>query len=251
MQKRVNTAVILAAGRGSRFGNRTETMPKGFVKVGKIPIIERSIGILKMHRIEHIILGCGHQKQYYEGIQKKYGLTIYCNDDYSTTESLHTLVLSKPHVSNDFLLLESDLLYEQSAIEKILEDHNPNVILSSGFTNSRDEVYVLADDKMHLTALTKAVSAKSSAKAEFVGISKLSLPFFNKLVALHSSASQYQTAYYEDGIVEVSKQNPVFVKKCDDLAWCEIDDETHLERAINHIFPKIQKAESLYRTPQA
>ena len=33
------TAVIMAAGLGSRFGSMTETMPKGFIEIDGMPII--------------------------------------------------------------------------------------------------------------------------------------------------------------------------------------------------------------------
>lgn len=228
---------------GTRFGNRTKEMPKGFVSVGGIPIIERSIAILKEHGIENIILGCGHQKQFYENLARKYDFTIYVNHDYKSTESLHTLVLADPYIKGDTLLLESDLLYERSAIEKIMSSTDPNVILASGFTNSRDEVYILADSQMNLVALTKDVSARTTATAELVGISKLSYSFFKQLVALHNSENRFLQEKYEDGIVAISKQNPVRIEKYENLIWCEMDDEIHLHRAIHDIFPKIQKVD--------
>jgi 2-aminoethylphosphonate-pyruvate transaminase len=44
---------------------------------------------------------------------------------------------------------------------------------------------------------------------------------------------------YEDAMVGVAKQAPIFIKVVDDLAWCEIDDENHLQRALTLIYPKI------------
>ena len=39
----VKTAVIMAAGLGTRFGEYTETIPKGFVKCGDISMVERFV----------------------------------------------------------------------------------------------------------------------------------------------------------------------------------------------------------------
>ena len=55
----VKTAVIMAAGMGTRFGNRTELIPKGFVPAGGIPMVIRSIDTLKACGIERIIIGTG------------------------------------------------------------------------------------------------------------------------------------------------------------------------------------------------
>jgi len=44
---------------------------------------------------------------------------------------------------------------------------------------------------------------------------------------------------YEDALVGASIEHDIFIKVVDDLAWCEIDDENHLQRALNLVYPKI------------
>ena len=58
----VKTAVIMAAGMGTRFGDRTELIPKGLIPVGGIPMVVRSIETLKSCGIERIIIGTGYHK---------------------------------------------------------------------------------------------------------------------------------------------------------------------------------------------
>ena len=36
------------------------------------------------------------------------------------------------------------------------------------------------------------------------------------------------------------KIDPFFVKKIENLVWCEIDDERHMQYAIEKIIPKIK-----------
>mgnify|MGYP002923569749 CR=1 len=55
----IRTAMIMAAGMGTRFGQYTELIPKGFVKVGGIPMIVRSIDTLLSCGIERIVIGTG------------------------------------------------------------------------------------------------------------------------------------------------------------------------------------------------
>ena len=55
----LKTAVIMAAGLGSRFGSMTEMMPKGFVEVGGQAMVIRSIETLLDCGIERIIIGTG------------------------------------------------------------------------------------------------------------------------------------------------------------------------------------------------
>ena len=42
----VKTAVIMAAGMGTRFGKYTETIPKGFIECGDLSMVERRIRTL-------------------------------------------------------------------------------------------------------------------------------------------------------------------------------------------------------------
>ena len=50
----IDTAVIMAAGLGSRFGRMTETMPKGFIPVGGKAMVLRSIETLLALSLIHI-----------------------------------------------------------------------------------------------------------------------------------------------------------------------------------------------------
>ncbi|SMD37767.1 Choline kinase [Reichenbachiella faecimaris] len=231
----IKTAVILAAGRGTRLGDRTKEMPKGFLEVGGETLIERSIRLLKANGIEKIVVGVGHKGTAYEDIQEQYGLTIFYNDEYSTTESMYTLVCAAPHVSDDFLLLESDLLYDNSALETILNSEESNVILGSGFTDSGDEVYLHAFESGDFRYLSQDGNDKINAYAELVGICKLSQDFYKKMIALPT----IKKMKYEYGFNVLSPQEDIFVEKQSDLVWCEIDDEDHLKRALTLVLPKL------------
>ena len=50
----------MAGGLGSRFGGRTESMPKGFIEIDGMAMVERSVRKLLDAGIEQIIIGTGH-----------------------------------------------------------------------------------------------------------------------------------------------------------------------------------------------
>ena len=68
----IKTAVIMAAGLGTRFGSRTESIPKGFVPFKGEPMVVRSIQSLIASGIERIIIGTGYRKEAYEALSTVY-----------------------------------------------------------------------------------------------------------------------------------------------------------------------------------
>ena len=67
----IKQAVIMAGGLGSRFGNRTQAMPKGFIEIDGIAMVERSVQKLIAAGIEEIIIGTGHCSEFYDELAKK------------------------------------------------------------------------------------------------------------------------------------------------------------------------------------
>lgn len=239
-------AAILAAGIGSRLKELTNNKPKGFLAIGKMPIIEESIKKLISYGIEKILIGTGHLSKEYEKLAKKYS-QIMCikNNDFRETGSMYTLCNLKDKIDNDFLLLESDLIYERRGIGILMEDSHRDVILGSGETNSGDEVFVAVDEHKNLVNMSKKRDELYSVYAELVGITKISLDTYRKMCKFaEDNFKDNKKLDYEYALVGISKGTNIFVKKIEDYAWCEIDDENHLKRAIEKIYPKIKDAES-------
>ena len=68
----IKQAVILAGGMGTRLKDITKEMPKGFLVIDEIPIVEQSIQKLIASGIEEIIIGTGHCNEWYDDLAKKY-----------------------------------------------------------------------------------------------------------------------------------------------------------------------------------
>lgn len=243
----INTAVILAAGRGRRLGARTTDKPKGFLVIDDRPIVEHSVRKLLTAGIEKIIIGTGYLSAMYETFAAQYPqIKCVTNPNYATTGSLSTLHHVRDAVCDDFLLLESDLLYEQCALRTLLEHPMADVMLASQFTRSGDEVFLEADAHQRLVNLSKNKGNLRVVSAEMAGITKLSHSTFQTLCQYAKEAVMQNPALdYEHALVELTKTTPIYVHRMENLAWCEIDDETHLDRAINEISPMIRAREGI------
>ncbi len=238
MTQTIETAVILAAGRGTRLQPYTFEIPKGFMQVGEEKLIERSIRILKENGIKNIVIGTGHLHEHYEKFAEEKELTTFLNPDFATTGSFHTLILGSDLIKEDFLLLESDLLYHSNAIRSLMENEQKDIILCSGFTKSNDEVYVKVQND-RLVSLSKKKEELSSFEGELVGIWKISFNLLEKLKNHHLKSRNARKKDYEIAIAQLSENHKVSVLKLDGLVWCEIDNQEHLARAKEQILPKL------------
>ncbi len=241
-------AVIMAGGLGSRLGAQTKDMPKGFLEIGGTPMVEQSVQKLIAAGIEEIIIGTGHCREYYEELAKKYPcITLAHNANYKDTGSMGTLTVCSPYVEGDFLLLESDLLYDSIGLNVLINDARRDLILSSGKTGSGDEVYLQVDENCNLVKHSKNRKELDSVYSELVGITKLTKETLDLMVKyMNDHKSDIPKMEYEVAMTGVSSGgHPIGVRKVEYYTWCEIDDANHLKRALDIIYPHIVENESL------
>ncbi len=240
-------AVILAAGQGQRIREH-HTKPKGFIEIAGKPIIVRSLEILRDYGIKKIVLIIGYACDYYEELSKKTGYfeTVF-NPHYARYNSHYSLYQSKDWVTDDILLLESDIIYEPRAIAALLGAPEKDAILVSGKTNSGDEVYVEVHDE-HLVNMSKRreLLNQSHLIGEFVGITKLSYATYQKLIALSEQDEPLlkHGCYDEQGFVALTHVCPIACVKIEDLLWSEIDqlDQWHHAKNIHEQMLKKERA---------
>jgi 2-aminoethylphosphonate-pyruvate transaminase len=238
----------MAGGLGSRLKNKTTLMPKGFIEVGGSPIVERSVQKLFAAGIEEVIIGTGHCAEWYERLAAKYPcITLVHNDRYAQTGSMGTLACCAPLVGGDFLLLESDLIYDAAGLGVLINETHEDVILASGPTASGDEVWLEADAEGFLRRHSKNRALIPAPAGELVGITRLRKATLTAMVSyLNAHRADEPTMEYEAALSAVSSSGTggIFIRKLEDYLWREIDDDTHLAMA-KLLYPRIQEAESL------
>ena len=245
--RQVRTAVILAAGMGTRLGKQGKFRPKGFLQLGKQTIIEESVARLKRAGIKRIIVATGHCREAYDELADASGglISTVFNDRYMDSGSMYSLYCIKHEIDDDFLLLESDLIYEQRALAATLSYPKENCMLLSGFTSSNDEVFVKLDQD-RLVNMSKDRESLGDVSGELVGITRISTTLFSQMLENAETAFEDSLLYdYEtDCLVASGRHCPVYCHIERDLAWAEIDDAAHFERARSSVYPAILKRDS-------
>jgi len=241
-------AVILAAGMGVRLRPMTENLPKGLIAINGKTLLEYSLDNLLTYGIKEVIVVTGYLENMirkeiggsYKGIQIEY----VCNALFEQTGSMYSLSQLKNIITEDILLLESDLLYEKRAVGYLLESKLQDVILMSDLLNNGDDVFICANENNQVVNLGKKIPEEQLSKIRgcLVGISKLSLGFLKEL--FQKAECDYQRGkidlHYEECMFETSKESfPLFALHCPDLVWTEIDNERDLRLAREYVFPKL------------
>ena len=237
----VTTAVIMAAGLGSRFGKMTETMPKGFIEVGGQSMVIRSIETLIACGMKRIIIGTGYKKEAFEALKAKYP-QIECvfSPRYAETNSMYTLWNCREAIGDDdFILLESDIIYSKNAITELQENEYPDIMLITPVTKFQDQYYVEYDEHGTLTRCSTNQD-EIKAKGELVGIHKLSSAFYHQLCAEYEKiVTDKPKLGYEYQLLWMSQHlSPVYVHNSSDVKWYEIDDEDDLKYAEENVIIK-------------
>lgn len=238
----MKTAVILAAGMGTRLREVHTDMPKGFVELDGQPIIEASIMRLERAGINDVVIVTGYAAEYYHKLVLRHdGLVrVVHNPEYAESGSMYSLFCARDVIDDDFLLLESDLIYESRALDALMGGDAPDAVLLSGPTQAGDEVYVEAPDGL-LVNMSKERTVLGSVAGELVGISKISRALFAlmKHIARGAFESSLYYDYETDCLVEAARSWDIACPVVADLVWAEIDDPEHLRRARETILPKL------------
>jgi len=120
----VRSAVLLAAGRGSRLGAHTDDRPKCLVEVAGRSMLERMLGELVALGVQRLLLVVGFREELLRArLGSQWGpLTVEYlpNPDWARTNNIVSLALAAPRLDEDFLLLESDVLLAPGLLPGLL-----------------------------------------------------------------------------------------------------------------------------------
>lgn len=122
--ERVHTALLLAAGTGSRLAPLTDMKPKCLVPVNEISILERLIHSLHVHNFKRLVVVVGHQADCIRNfLGTRAGgmeITYVTSPLYKTTNNIYSLWLARKVIDEPFLLIESDLVFDPEMLKNML-----------------------------------------------------------------------------------------------------------------------------------
>jgi choline kinase len=122
--RRVTTALLLAAGTGSRLYPLTKSVPKCLTMVNGTSILERLVDCLKQQGFKRLVVVTGyleHRIREFLGTQAGSMTVEYIFSPlYETTNNIYSLWMAREHIHEPFLLVESDLVFDESLLDDML-----------------------------------------------------------------------------------------------------------------------------------
>ena len=242
--------MILAAGMGRRLKELTHDNTKCMVKVNGVTLIERLLGQLEKHEFSRIVIVVGYEGQklidYIGTLNIKTPVVYVNNPIYNKTNNIYSLSLAKDYLCDeDTLLFESDLIFEDSVIDALLDDPRPSLALVDKYESWMDGTCVTLNEHDEIKLFIPGKHFNFNRIDEYyktVNIYKFDkefsrthyVPFLDAYCAALGNNEYYEQVLR---IVAMLDDPGIQAKRLNGEKWYEIDDIQDLDIATSMFSP--------------
>lgn len=237
-------AIILAAGMGKRLKELTSEATKCMVKVNGVAMIDRMMGALDKLGLSRIVVVVGYEGQklmdYIDALGISTPVEYVNNTVYDKTNNIYSLYLAKDYlVQEDTLLLESDLVFEEAVLQKLIRNPYPSLVLVDKFESWMDGTVVTLDEHDNIQSFVAKREFDFNRIDEYyktVNIYKFSKEFsqlyYVPFLEIYCKALG-TNEYYEQVLKVITFLEDPHIKavKLTGEKWYEIDDVQDLDIA--------------------
>ncbi|MBR5729549.1 MAG: phosphocholine cytidylyltransferase family protein [Prevotella sp.] len=176
--------VILAAGMAKRLRPLTDERPKCLLTVGQRTLLQRTVDGILAAGISELVVVTGYRAQMIRDFLTSHypDLTIHFidNPDYAHNNNIFSLWLTRPYTEgHDFLLLDSDILFDPEIIPAVLSAEGSALALNR-HELGEEEIKVIVDEQNRVVEISKVCSIEQ-AIGESVGIEKMEAAYSKAL----------------------------------------------------------------------
>lgn len=231
-------AIILAAGMGKRLGDLTRENTKCMVSVCGKTLIKRMLDQIAAYKFKQIVIVIGYfgdkLKTFIGNNYKEIPVTYVENPIYQTTNNIYSLYLARDYLlSDDTILFESDLIFEDKILSELINNPYPNLSVVAKYENWMDGTVVTIDNENNILSFIPKRNFDFSSSHNYyktVNIYKFSALFAqNHYIPFLEAYSRTRgnNEYYEDVLRVIAFLDHSTIKaQVVDTShkWYEIDD---------------------------
>jgi len=228
--------ILLAAGRGRRFGRRTAVLPKCLIPLRRgETLLSRYLDAFRKLGLRDIILVVGHEKeQIIEAcVENSRGLTIrFIPNPLFRKGSIVSLYTARGEMTTDCLIMDADVFFRPGQLKGLLRTKQSAFLLDPRSKSSGEEMIVTAKagKPVHIS---KKPDPKLNALGEATGFLKLAKKdaallarILEKMVRSGKTECEYEVAYNE-----LMKTRRLGVEKIKG-SWSEMDFESDRKKIL-------------------
>ena len=229
-------AVILAAGMGKRLQKVSGGLPKSMIKIGENSIIHHQIESCMNVGIKDFVIVLGYKiEQLKAHILEKIKsdqVTFIENPIYDSTNTLHSLWLTRDYLNDDFIYFNADVLFQSGLLKKISNESQYSQLLLETKSCAEEEVKMIIDDEMRIIEISKQLPIPKCA-GEFIGIGKFNKDILERFVHyLQFGVDNGQSNnYFEYAVDLLAKDRILKALSTDGIPCIEIDFPEDLAKA--------------------
>ena len=241
-QKRITTALLLAAGTGSRLFPLTQKSPKCLTLVNETSILERLIKSLNQHGFKRLVVVTGHLEDCIRDFLKTWAGNIKIeyvfSPLYKTTNNIYSLWMGRKIINEPFMLIESDLIFDPSLLTEMLYPDRIAIARMKPWLNG-STVTLNPSNKVNAFH-SDAINGSNEIKYKTVNIYSLSVSSWYRVIEklnqyiLAGRVNDYYEAVFRQMVVE--KSLSLQAVHFDHKPWYEVDTMEDLASA-EKLFP--------------
>ena len=237
-------AIILAAGLAKRLRPLTDTTPKCLLDVAGKNLLHRTMDNVISNGITDFVFVTGYRenmiKDYLTANFPNVKIDFLTNTDYPNNNNSYSLWMTKDMIKDNFILLDSDILFNAGIITKLLADKNENAAaVNLKVKLDEEQIKVTLDADNRILRMAKDVPL-DEARGESIGIEKFSKSFgkeifdvLDRKILKENNVNEFYEKTFEEVIARNDARNSIYCVDVSDYECIEIDTVEDYYKAQN------------------
>ena len=231
-------AIVLAAGVGKRFGERTRALPKCLLPLGKgETLLSRYLDAFRRTGVREVVIVVGHLEGLIRRACRRHGrglkVRFVRNKDYRRGSVLSLYRASK-ELDREVLVMDADVFFPAEALDRLLAAPGSAFLVDPRSRITGEEMILTAKDgrPWHLSkkpdpalpCLGEATGIVKFARTDALELKRVLADFYRRGIL---------DVEYEDAYCRLMKNRRIGTVGMDGLFWSEIDFEEDLEKVLS------------------